>query len=232
MAFLGDYIYENGPIPAAPRQHTGTGEPYTLAEYRDRYAQYKADPDLQAAHAAAPWVVTLDDHEIDNNWAGPLPPDPARQPPAAFRARRAAAFQAYCRADRGPPRTWVCDLRTDFDDPSSPVVGAELTGISLTSGGHPDPAAFHATYDPIMAESPHWKYADLQRGYVLCDVTPERMVSALRVVDTIWLPSSPIRTSARFLVEAGVPGVSVLRQEPARTRPIATPQYPAVNDKP
>jgi len=50
----------------------------TLANYRQRYAQYKTDPDLQAAHAAAPWLAVFDDHEVANNWADKVPakPDP------------------------------------------------------------------------------------------------------------------------------------------------------------
>ncbi|PRC62213.1 alkaline phosphatase, partial [Mycobacterium sp. ITM-2017-0098] len=51
-------------------------ETVTLANYRQRYAQYKTDPDLQAAHAAAPWLVIFDDHELDNNWADELPEEP------------------------------------------------------------------------------------------------------------------------------------------------------------
>ena len=53
---LGDYIYEGGAAPARVRQHVGA-EIVSLADYRRRYAQYKSDPDLQAAHAAAPWLV-------------------------------------------------------------------------------------------------------------------------------------------------------------------------------
>ncbi len=92
---LGDYIYEGAPNPNAFRRHEGDSEPVTLAEYRARHAQYKTDADLQAAHAAFPWVVVLDDHELDNNWADEVPQDPTNQPPAVFLARRAAAFQAY-----------------------------------------------------------------------------------------------------------------------------------------
>ena len=92
---LGDYIYEGAPDPASLRPHEGTGEPVSLVEYRNRYAQYKADADLQAAHAAFAWAVVLDDHEIDNNWADEVPQDPQTQPRDAFLARRAAAFQAY-----------------------------------------------------------------------------------------------------------------------------------------
>jgi alkaline phosphatase D len=95
VAFLGDYIYEDRPDPKSIRQHDGTDEPYTIAGYRARYAHYKKDPELQRAHAAAPWVVTFDDHEVDNNWAGDHPQDPDKQTPEGFKARRVAAFQAY-----------------------------------------------------------------------------------------------------------------------------------------
>ncbi|MFI5936165.1 alkaline phosphatase D family protein [Actinoplanes sp. NPDC051494] len=92
---LGDYQYEYAPgsytIPGGnPRDHAGP-ETVTLANYRQRHAQYKTDPDLQAAHAVAPWAVVFDDHEVENNWADEVP----EQPDPAFLARRAAAFQAY-----------------------------------------------------------------------------------------------------------------------------------------
>ena len=64
-----------------------------LADYRERHAQYKTDPDLQAAHAAFPWLVTFDDHEIDNNWAGEVPEE--GMPHDVFMRRRKAAFRAY-----------------------------------------------------------------------------------------------------------------------------------------
>ncbi|MCA1481774.1 alkaline phosphatase D family protein, partial [Bradyrhizobium sp. NBAIM08] len=54
---------------------------------------YKTDPDLQAAHAVAPWLVVFDDHEVDNNWADDVAEKPAES--AALPARRAAAFRAY-----------------------------------------------------------------------------------------------------------------------------------------
>ncbi|MFI5843389.1 alkaline phosphatase D family protein [Catenuloplanes sp. NPDC051500] len=360
VAFLGDYIYEGAPNPNAFRRHDGVGEPYTLADYRNRHARYKSDPDLRAAHAAYPWIVTLDDHEIDNNWADEVPRDPALQTPEAFRARRVAAFQAYyehmplrrsalpqgldmqvyrrlrfgdlasvhvldtrqyrsdqpgsleaaqdpARTMTGPHQeewlvhglgtsgtrwnllanqvmwaqndrragpeavfsfdnwdgyrvqrrrlldyfgsgrvqnpvvltgdrhcTWVCDLRTDFDDPASPVVGAELTGTSITSGGNPDIAGFHATYDPIMADSPHWKYIDNRRGYVVCDVTAERLLSHLRVVDSVWTDDAAIHTAAEFVTEAGRPGVQVASQEArplARSTPYAGPIYDVHDDQ-
>jgi alkaline phosphatase D len=90
---LGDYIYENGgPARNTIRPHSNP-EPYTLAAYRERYAQYKTDPDLQAAHLVAPWIVTWDDHEVDNNYAGVH--SQRNDPIDEFTRRRAAAYRAY-----------------------------------------------------------------------------------------------------------------------------------------
>jgi alkaline phosphatase D len=92
---VGDYIYEGAGNANELRRHEGTGEPITLEQYRNRHAQYRSDLDLQAAHQAFPWMVVLDDHEIDNDWADEIPQDPHVQPREAFLARRAAALQAY-----------------------------------------------------------------------------------------------------------------------------------------
>ncbi len=93
VVHLGDYIYEGNVVSPVGREHAGT-EPMTLAQYRARHAQYKGDENLRAAHAAFPWIVTWDDHEVDNNWAGE-DQDPDAVSREAFLARRAAAFQAY-----------------------------------------------------------------------------------------------------------------------------------------
>jgi len=91
---LGDFIYEDGAGrrgASAVRRIVGADSAMTLADYRLRYAQYRTDPDLQAAQAVAPWLVVFDDHEVANNWAGETPAIP--QPD--FAQRRAAALQAY-----------------------------------------------------------------------------------------------------------------------------------------
>ena len=96
VVWLGDYIYEGAAGPIAPNANVrthGTPEPKTVEGYRDRYALYKLDPDLQAAHAACPWFVIWDDHEVENNYAGESPQDMSEA--AAFPARRAAAYQAW-----------------------------------------------------------------------------------------------------------------------------------------
>ncbi|HWD78498.1 MAG TPA: alkaline phosphatase D family protein [Kribbella sp.] len=93
---VGDYIYEYGGTSGRPRLYAGTTECVTLADYRRRYAQHKTDPDLQAAHAAAPWLVVPDDHEVENNYANMVRADSTPSlTTAQWTARRTAAYQAY-----------------------------------------------------------------------------------------------------------------------------------------
>lgn len=84
VVHVGDYTYEG-------RNHE------TLADFRNNHAKYKSSPDLQAAHARFPFVVTFDDHEIENNWAGGIsqPDNEASNEPQRFLQLRANAFQAY-----------------------------------------------------------------------------------------------------------------------------------------
>jgi alkaline phosphatase D len=92
----GDFIYESRDDGERSltrvRQHQGQ-KLYTLVDYRNRYALYRSDRDLKAAHASAPFVMAWDDHEVDNNYAGIH--DAAGTPPELFLLRRAAAYQAY-----------------------------------------------------------------------------------------------------------------------------------------
>jgi len=95
VVWLGDYIYEDaGAADADPaaRVHIDP-EPTTLVAYRNRYARYKSDPQLQAAHAACPWYIIWDDHEVENNYAG-LTPQAAADAPT-FAERRFEAYQAW-----------------------------------------------------------------------------------------------------------------------------------------
>ncbi len=334
---LGDYIYEEGPGTRTDlvRLHDAP-EPVTLEGYRGRYALYKRDPDLQAAHAAFPWVVTPDDHEVANDYAGDR--DDVGTPPEAFLARRAAAYQAFYEhmplrrdvmpvgpdmpvhrrldygsllrfhvlderqyrtdqpcggkrerwcaeaasssatmlgdaqerwlfegLDRSPARwnalasqvmiaqlrsardgvdyygmdkwdgyqaararllgflerrrpsnpvvvtgdihtNWVADLKPDFDDPSSPVVAAELVGTSLSSSG--DGADMTPVGRRYLDWNPHVKFYNAQRGYVRCEVTRERLRADYRVVPYVTRPDAPISTHATFVVEDGVPGAN------------------------
>ncbi|MDY0106494.1 MAG: alkaline phosphatase D family protein, partial [Giesbergeria sp.] len=93
VLFLGDYIYEY----ATPADTSGLARVQnlhlaaSLADYRERYALYKSDPLLQAAHAACPWAVVWDDHEVQNDYAGAT----GRGDSDAFLALRSAAWQAF-----------------------------------------------------------------------------------------------------------------------------------------
>ena len=92
VVHLGDYIYERSWGRDLVRRHEG-GRATMLDEYRDRYAQYKSDRNLQAAHAAHPWIVTWDDHEVDNDYSDDVSPD--EPDPGRFLKQRAAAYQAF-----------------------------------------------------------------------------------------------------------------------------------------
>ncbi len=92
VVHVGDYIYELTWGDNLVRSH-GAPEAYTLEDYRQRYSLYKSDPDLAAAHAACPWLVTWDDHEVDNDYAGSTSEE--NDDPELFLARRAAAYRAY-----------------------------------------------------------------------------------------------------------------------------------------
>ncbi len=95
VVFLGDFIYEYGGQNlggAVVRSH-GSGETFTIDEYRQRYALYLSDPQLQAARAVCPWLTIWDDHEVENNYAASTSEDAA--PPTSSLARRLAAYQAW-----------------------------------------------------------------------------------------------------------------------------------------
>lgn len=331
--FLGDYIYEGPAQGSIGRGHLPRHEVVTLNEYRIRYGQYKSDSSLQAAHAAFPWVVTPDDHEVKNNWGGDGPPYDNND---QFLVRRAAAFQAFyehmplrpssmpqniemqlyrrlkygdladfnildtrqfrtnfacgggihsdCAERLEPSRTmlgteqenwlydglktsaahwnvlaqqvmmaqedkiegsatafgmdkwdgyaatrkrlfdvikdnninnmvvltgdshknWVNDLKEDFSNPVSKILGTEFMGTSISSGGNGNDFPAHAT--SILAANSHIKFYNAQRGYVRCSITPQNWQTDFRVVPYVDSPGADITTRASFIVENGKPG--------------------------
>ena len=337
VVHLGDYIYESGrarrPAPSGNvRSHVAPEtEIVTLGDYRNRHALYRLDPDLQAAHAAFPWLVVPDDHEVDNNWADEVPEkDQPREP---FLRRRAAGFQAYwehlplrarsrprgidmrlyrgarfgrlakfclldtrqyrddqpcggispadCAERSSRDRTilgdeqeawlfarlaassarwnvlanqvylaqlhytdkgrqgyntdawdgyvdsrdrllrflereqvrnpmvvtgdwhahWLADLKADFADPRSPVVGTELVGTSISSDGNGSVSAPYG--EQALRDNTHVRFFNSQRGYVRCDVTPARWRTDFRVVPYVDRPGAPIGTAATYVNEDG-----------------------------
>ncbi|NEK85146.1 alkaline phosphatase [Blastococcus saxobsidens] len=175
VVHLGDYLYEYAPgeyqaRDVVVRPHEPAREIVGLADYRRRHAQYKTDPDLQALHAAAPWVVTWDDHESANDaWSGGAE-NHTEGAEGAWRARRAAAQQAY--AEWMPVRyepggqlyrrlrfgrlatLSMLDLRTYRDQqPSSPVDPA-LSAPGRTMAG---PEQLQFLLDGLAEPQVQWK---------------------------------------------------------------------------
>lgn len=337
----GDYIYEGAgapagspPKPGKARRHLAD-EPYSLDDYRLRYAQYKLDPDLQAAHAAHSWWVTWDDHETDNNWASQYDQDGT--PPEVFNLRRQAAAQAYyehmplrrtafphgtqiqiyrqasygdlldchfldtrqfrddqpcgdnfkpvcpealdpkrtimgpeeerwlfdalARSERrwnliaqqvmmmpldrrtteaGPP-IWNMDSWAGYPaarrrlldhlqqanirnvvvttgdehqnyagelragDGTGPVQAVEFVATSISSGG--DGHDLRPGSERILADNPHLKFINDQRGYVTCEVGREVWRADYMVLDAVSRPGGKLARRASFTVERGAPGL-------------------------
>ncbi|MEZ6137461.1 MAG: alkaline phosphatase D family protein [Pirellulaceae bacterium] len=330
---LGDYIYEyeagrNGKV----RTHLGA-EINSLDDYRIRHAQYRLDPLLQRMHAVAPWIVTWDDHEFDNNCASDISEEDDVDP-IAFLARRANAYQAYYEMmpirsscmptghdmrlyrqatfgrlidfqvldtrqyrsnqpnnDRRSPlndyaldpqqtmlgneqrgwlyqnllrsraewnvlaqqvmmgmvnrvgsiekpeysmdqwpgyaaerialmrfmqerrisnpvvltgdihSNWANELRIDDREFDSQPVATEFVATSLSSGGNgvdqPE------NMEQLLNANPCVKFHNLQRGYILCDVTPQTWQADYRVVDQVTEPGGKTSSRAVFAVESG-----------------------------
>jgi len=136
VLFLGDFIYEGAPLdPTADgvvRSHEGP-EPETLDGYRARYATYLGDPHLQSSRGIAPWIVVWDDHEVENNYAALVSEND--DDPAAFGARRTAAYRAWW--ENMPTRLPAPDLDRDPTQPYPIHRGVDigsLVRISMLDG--------------------------------------------------------------------------------------------------
>jgi alkaline phosphatase D len=340
VVHLGDYIYEGPGHDRIGRAHLPAAEIFSLTDYRVRYSQYTYDPDMRAAHAVHPWVVILDDHEVDNNWADNL--DGEDSGGEAFLARRTAALQAYyenmplrrsampagpdarlyrrlsygrlaefnvidtrqyrdnqacgdgrqfdCAERLDPARTllgeeqerWLldglgrsratwnvlanqifmfqgdsaegepqafgmdtwdgyaaarqrvfdgirqrgvenfvvitgdahrsvaADLKADFDDPGSATIGTEFLGTSISSSG--DGADQDEWGRVWLAENPHMRFHNVQRGYARCELTPAEWRTDYRVVPYVTRPGAPVTTRASVYVAAGEAGIQDVAQ--------------------
>ncbi|MBY9067234.1 alkaline phosphatase D family protein [Hyphomonas sp. WL0036] len=157
VVHLGDYIYEYGPDGydgATGRRIGRIPEPahdtVTLEDYRARFACYRRDPDLQAAHAAAPFITIWDDHETANNsWSGGAG-NHKEDTQGSWEARCDAALQAYFEwlpmRDPKPGQAAKTLTRTyEFGDIASLIlIESRLTGRGepLSYSGMTDPEAF------------------------------------------------------------------------------------------
>jgi alkaline phosphatase D len=105
-------------------------------------------------------------------------------------------------------RTIVSDIKLDFADAGSAVIGAEFVGTSVSSAGDEDLAAFAAYWTPIAAANPAWKLIDAHRGYLLLDLTPTAITAEVRAMDTVLTRDGTASALARFRVVSDVPGVT------------------------
>jgi len=331
---LGDYIYEYAGAPGRVRQHQGL-EIDTLDDYRLRYSQYRTDKDLQLMHAACPWFLTWDDHEVDDNYAN----DHSQHPDVLavdLLRRRADAYQAYyemmplrpASLPKGPdmqlyrkgnfgrlaefyildtrqyrsdqpnndkhsplneaafnPRNtllgdpqrewlfkamadskgtwnvlaqqvmmalvdrdprpeidhysmdqwpgyaaerkkvlefirdrkirnavvltgdihsnWANELRLDDRHTDTPVLATEFVATSLTSGGNGRKIV--ANLEALYSENACTKFHNQERGYILCDLTPETYTADYKVIEEVEKPGGTTISRAKFTVEAGQP---------------------------
>lgn len=334
---LGDYIYEYAGVDNRVRKHLGQ-EIESLANYRQRYSQYRLDESLMEAHRVFPWLVTWDDHEFDNNYADLISEEEGISP-EVFLARRMNAYQAYyefmplrrsafpqgphmklyrkCQygrlanfyvldtrqyrtdqpnGDGQKPKTgkaldqngtilgnkqehwlmsgltrsrakwnvlaqqvmmadlnrgdengarysmdqwpgyeisrrrllkffhernvpnpvvltgdihvnWVNDLLLDSSQDDSPVVGTEFVGSSMSSSGNG--GNFIAEYERAASQNDFVKWYNSNRGYVTCELRPDKWTSHFRVTPFVDKPDSPLVKKASFVVEAGRPGAEL-----------------------
>jgi len=168
---LGDYVYEGGIAADGGYRRTPTPEvlrdaPRDLERWRMQYALYKSDPDLQAAHARFPWMVTWDDHEVQNDYA-----NTQSQYEGNISALRAAAYQAWyehqpvrapARPDADGPRVyrrlrWGNLVQLDVVD------GRQYRSVPPCGWGEAD--ACEQAYDPSVTmlgvEQERWLYDGL-----------------------------------------------------------------------
>lgn len=240
VTHYGDYIYEyraraNAPGGApAVRQHNSE-EIHTIDDYRNRYALYRSDADLQAAHAAHPFLMSFDDHEVDNNWASIHSEEdgsarfPVAVPPEIFALRKAIAFQAWYEAmpvrraqlPRGPEITaWrglrfgrlaeiaVLDTRSFRDDqPCGDINGAPCAEVERPEQQMLGAAQETWLFDRLARTDAAWKVLAQQVPVMRRDIGTERLGISMDKWDAY--PKARDRLTGHIHA-AGVKNVAIL----------------------
>ncbi|MFI8773420.1 alkaline phosphatase D family protein [Gordonia sp. NPDC062954] len=104
-------------------------------------------------------------------------------------------------------RNVVTDLRTSYRD-ESPTIGVELAGTSIASGA--DGRDSHDSDRALKAASPHVRFGNAQRGYVLNRLQRDRWDAEFRVADSIGSPAERLHTRAVVTIETGRPEVDIV----------------------
>lgn len=103
---------------------------------------------------------------------------------------------------------WVNDLQLDFRDPSSPLVGTEWVGTSMSSAGNG--GNFIPEYERAAKQNNFVKWYNSNRGYVSCELTKDHWKSYFRATPFVTKKGSPIETKAVFIIEEGKPGAQLI----------------------
>jgi alkaline phosphatase D len=128
-----------------------------------------------------------------------------------YRASRARIQQGWVdRAVRNPVvltgdihSSWANNLKADYADASSPVIGSELVCTSISSGGN----GSGSTVIPSASTNPHIRFYSDLRGYVRTTVTPTHISADFRSVDTVTEHGAPAATTGSFVIQDGQPGL-------------------------
>ena len=188
---LGDYIYEYGgdTYPSRDQRHPDRGvapgdEIITLADYRLRYASYRADPDLQRLHQILPMIAVWDDHESTNDsWKGGAQ-NHQSESEGDWETRKAIAKQVYREwmpvSDAPYAAYDVGDLATLFRLDTRLEGRDEQFDIGALIAGQDNPEAMIATLSAFR----DGEYAD-----------PERQLLGQAQED--WLADALARSTAR-----------------------------------
>jgi alkaline phosphatase D len=176
LVHLGDYVYEGGLPANGGYRKTAVPDvlrpaPTDLTRWRQQYAWYKTDPDLQAAHQAHPWMVTWDDHEVVNDYAG----NRSQYGSGDITALRLAAYQAWY--EHQPVRL---DATAGFASPRiyRRLRWGRLMQFDLIDGrqyrdvppcGWGEAQACAAAYDPKITmlgqEQERWLYRGIEQSH-------------------------------------------------------------------
>jgi alkaline phosphatase D len=99
------------------------------------------------------------------------------------------------------------ELHLDGRNPEGRPIASEFVATSISSGGNGQDQ--RPDMKQVQADNPQLKFNNSQRGYLLCDVTPERWLSEFKVLDRVTERGAPISTRARLAVEAGDPRLAI-----------------------
>ncbi|WP_293321740.1 alkaline phosphatase D family protein [Phenylobacterium sp.] len=98
-------------------------------------------------------------------------------------------------------QNYAGELHLNGHEPGARAIATEFVATSITSGG--DGADQSPRMAQIQAANPQLKFNNSQRGYLLCEVTPERFEAAFRVIDKVSAPGGTVSTRAKLAVPAG-----------------------------